>query len=151
MLHGCPLQDIFFVLQVRHALVHECELLYECRVCRNLFRSVVNFLAHKRIFCTQHYGENRSLYSEVCSYHPNKSVLIYWFIFYSVIWILLIFISGLHCSYIQLLDMKPNKVRILLKLAIWSVISQGQVFSEFECFSHFLLFSSCFVAYKLPY
>ena len=61
--------------QVRHALVHECNVLYECKVCRNLFRSVVNFLAHKRIFCTENYIENRTLYEEVhCKIHSMKKI-----------------------------------------------------------------------------
>lgn len=32
-------------------LANECDLIYECKVCRNVFRSLVNFISHKRIYC----------------------------------------------------------------------------------------------------
>lgn len=38
-------------LQVRQLLANECDVIYECRVCRNIFRSLVNFISHKRIYC----------------------------------------------------------------------------------------------------
>lgn len=37
--------------QVRQLLANECDLIYECKVCRNVFRSLVNFISHKRIYC----------------------------------------------------------------------------------------------------
>jgi len=37
--------------QVRQLLSLECSLIYECKVCRNMFRSLANFISHKRVFC----------------------------------------------------------------------------------------------------
>ncbi|XP_013102480.2 zinc finger protein 800 [Stomoxys calcitrans] len=47
--------------EVRRLLLHECFLLYECNVCRNIFRSLVNFISHKRNYCKRPFeGNNRS-------------------------------------------------------------------------------------------
>lgn len=43
--------------EVRSVLLNECNVLYECKVCRNLFRSLANLLAHKRIYCKEHVCE----------------------------------------------------------------------------------------------
>jgi hypothetical protein len=32
-------------------LSRECDLIYECKVCRNIFRSLTNFISHKRVYC----------------------------------------------------------------------------------------------------
>ncbi|XP_039433129.1 uncharacterized protein LOC120415602 [Culex pipiens pallens] len=37
--------------EIRKLLAGECDVLYECRVCRNLFRSLTNFISHKRVYC----------------------------------------------------------------------------------------------------
>ncbi|KAG7199890.1 hypothetical protein KM043_014336 [Ampulex compressa] len=37
--------------EVKSMLAYECDVVYECRICRSLFRSVVNFISHKRVFC----------------------------------------------------------------------------------------------------
>ncbi|GMR30480.1 hypothetical protein PMAYCL1PPCAC_00675 [Pristionchus mayeri] len=37
--------------EVRKLLFDECDVLLECRYCRNIFRSVINFISHKRAFC----------------------------------------------------------------------------------------------------
>ncbi|XP_030370896.1 zinc finger protein 800 [Scaptodrosophila lebanonensis] len=37
--------------EVRRLLTQECSLIYECNVCRNMFRSLANFISHKRVFC----------------------------------------------------------------------------------------------------
>ncbi|KAM8703076.1 hypothetical protein ACLKA7_005416 [Drosophila subpalustris] len=37
--------------EVRRLLSEECSLIYECNVCRNMFRSLANFISHKRVFC----------------------------------------------------------------------------------------------------
>ena len=39
-------------MQVRDYLFNECHVIYECRTCLNMFRSVANFIAHKRSYCT---------------------------------------------------------------------------------------------------
>lgn len=45
----CYMKSLF--RQVRQLLANECDLIYECKVCRNVFRSLVNFISHKRIYC----------------------------------------------------------------------------------------------------
>ncbi|KAH8310249.1 hypothetical protein KR044_000231 [Drosophila immigrans] len=37
--------------EVRRLLSEECSLIYECQLCRNMFRSLANFISHKRVFC----------------------------------------------------------------------------------------------------
>lgn len=39
--------------EVKSVLAYECDLVYECRVCRSLFRSLVNFISHKRTYCKE--------------------------------------------------------------------------------------------------
>ncbi|CAK9822124.1 Zinc finger protein 800 [Anthophora retusa] len=39
--------------EVRSILAYECDLVYECRICRSLFRSLMNFISHKRIYCKE--------------------------------------------------------------------------------------------------
>lgn len=36
-------------------LSNECDIVYECKMCRNLFRSLANFISHKRIYCKATY------------------------------------------------------------------------------------------------
>ncbi|XP_028168344.1 zinc finger protein 800 [Ostrinia furnacalis] len=42
--------------ELKDLLTNECDLLYECKVCRNIFRSVANFISHKRIYCTEKFN-----------------------------------------------------------------------------------------------
>lgn len=42
--------------EVKSILAHECDLVYECRVCRSLFRSLANFISHKRIYCKEKFN-----------------------------------------------------------------------------------------------
>lgn len=37
--------------EIRKLLANECDLIYECKVCRNIFRSLANFISHKRVYC----------------------------------------------------------------------------------------------------
>ncbi|GMT31807.1 hypothetical protein PFISCL1PPCAC_23104, partial [Pristionchus fissidentatus] len=37
--------------EMKKLLYDECEVLLECRYCRNIFRSVINFVSHKRSYC----------------------------------------------------------------------------------------------------
>lgn len=37
--------------EVRRLLSRECDVIYECKVCRNIFRSLTNFISHKRVYC----------------------------------------------------------------------------------------------------
>ena len=48
--------------QIRDLLAAECELIYECRACRALFRSVANLLAHKRRYCTRPAVDSRHVF-----------------------------------------------------------------------------------------
>lgn len=43
------------ILQVRKLLSNECDIIYECKACRNMFRSLANFISHKRIYCKTTY------------------------------------------------------------------------------------------------
>ena len=43
--------------EVRSLLRDECDFILECKVCRNLFRSFPNFVAHKRVYCIPTYEE----------------------------------------------------------------------------------------------
>ncbi|KAH7978761.1 hypothetical protein HPB49_006678 [Dermacentor silvarum] len=43
--------------EVKDVLLNECSVLFDCKVCRSLFRSLANLLAHKRVYCTQHLCE----------------------------------------------------------------------------------------------
>lgn len=45
--------------EIQHMLGHECDLIFECRVCRNIFRSLANFLSHKRIYCTARFARQK--------------------------------------------------------------------------------------------
>ncbi|KAK2580872.1 hypothetical protein KPH14_005944 [Odynerus spinipes] len=42
--------------EVKAILAYECDIVYECRVCRSLFRSLVNFISHKRVYCKEKFN-----------------------------------------------------------------------------------------------
>ncbi|OQR79424.1 ribonucleases P/MRP protein subunit POP1-like [Tropilaelaps mercedesae] len=44
--------------EIQHVLINECSVVLECRVCRALFRSLANLLAHKRHYCRASYAEH---------------------------------------------------------------------------------------------
>uniref|UniRef100_A0A336LV41 CSON000751 protein n=1 Tax=Culicoides sonorensis TaxID=179676 RepID=A0A336LV41_CULSO len=44
--------------EIRKLLANECDLIYECKVCRNIFRSLVNFISHKRVYCQTTFRSN---------------------------------------------------------------------------------------------
>lgn len=65
--------------EVKSILTYECDLLYECRVCRSLFRSLINFISHKRVYCKQKFDvtfakKSFNDYDIVCS------ILLYFYI-----------------------------------------------------------------------
>lgn len=39
--------------EVKSILTYECNVIYECRVCHSLFRSIVNLVSHKREYCQE--------------------------------------------------------------------------------------------------
>lgn len=45
--------------EVKSYLAYECDLMYECRICRTIFRSIANFILHKRKFCRDKYNTPR--------------------------------------------------------------------------------------------
>ncbi|XP_054267472.1 uncharacterized protein LOC128989583 isoform X2 [Macrosteles quadrilineatus] len=47
--------------EVLDLLSYDCDVVYECKVCRNLFRSLANFISHKRVYCTQRYSQSQDL------------------------------------------------------------------------------------------
>ena len=68
LLRGKPSRRTFisfiyqYILQVRDYLLDECHVIYECRTCLNMFRSVANFIAHKRSYCTAKLKNVRHVY-----------------------------------------------------------------------------------------
>lgn len=42
--------------EVKDVLAYECDVVYECRVCRSLFRSLANFISHKRAYCREKFN-----------------------------------------------------------------------------------------------
>ncbi|XP_026755617.2 uncharacterized protein LOC113515561 [Galleria mellonella] len=45
--------------ELKNLLSSECDLLYECKVCRNIFRSLVNFISHKRVYCKETFNSSQ--------------------------------------------------------------------------------------------
>ncbi|XP_066993039.2 uncharacterized protein [Anabrus simplex] len=41
--------------EIKNILDHQCDIIYECKVCKNLFRSLANFISHKRVYCRREY------------------------------------------------------------------------------------------------
>jgi len=50
--------------EVRNYLLNEINLIYECKVCHNMFRSLANLIAHKRSFCKQQYRQVKHVYED---------------------------------------------------------------------------------------
>lgn len=40
-------------------LANECDIIYECKACRNIFRSLANFISHKRTYCTTKFNSSQ--------------------------------------------------------------------------------------------
>lgn len=51
-------------LEVKRVLLNEANLVYECRVCLNMFRSLANLVSHKRTFCREEYGRVQHCYPD---------------------------------------------------------------------------------------
>ncbi|XP_023015680.2 uncharacterized protein [Leptinotarsa decemlineata] len=37
--------------EVKNYIIYECEIMYECRICKSIYRSLANFILHKRNYC----------------------------------------------------------------------------------------------------
>lgn len=48
--------------EIKDIILNECNIVYECRVCQSLFRSLANFVVHKRVYCKEHCCEKMVLY-----------------------------------------------------------------------------------------
>ncbi|XP_052236032.1 uncharacterized protein LOC127847864 isoform X2 [Dreissena polymorpha] len=57
--------------EARSLLQDECDYILECKVCRNMFRSFPNFVAHKRVYCTETFAERRQ--AEALNSSPENS------------------------------------------------------------------------------
>jgi len=49
--------------EIRDYLLNEVNVVYECKVCMNMFRSLANLVAHKRSFCLERYEEVNHVFS----------------------------------------------------------------------------------------
>jgi uncharacterized C2H2 Zn-finger protein len=42
--------------EIKRIISEECDVILECKVCQSLFRSLPNFIAHKRVYCVRKFG-----------------------------------------------------------------------------------------------
>lgn len=56
--------------EVKSMLSYECDVVYECRVCRSLFRSLANFISHKRVYCTEKFNV-----ADICRKTKNDHIV----------------------------------------------------------------------------
>ena len=55
--------------EVKEVLLEEINLMYECKTCFAVFRSVANLIAHKRTFCKGRYKDVHHIYRD--KYHDG--------------------------------------------------------------------------------
>ena len=55
--------------EVKEYLLEEINLMYECKTCFAVFRSVANLIAHKRTFCKERYKDVHHIYRD--KYHDG--------------------------------------------------------------------------------
>ncbi|XP_005099749.1 uncharacterized protein LOC101853940 [Aplysia californica] len=60
--------------ELRCLLMDECDLIFECKVCRALFRDLPNFISHKRSYCTESCLE--SMHMAICRLPEEKVVVV---------------------------------------------------------------------------
>ena len=58
-------------------MFYECNVIYECKVCFNMFRSLANFVLHKRSYCEKRYCDvnHQSRHGDDDSYIDSEDVL----------------------------------------------------------------------------
>ena len=59
--------------EIRDILLNESNIIHECKVCLNMFRSTTNFISHKRTYCQLRYHQTRHRDYRECS-DNNKEV-----------------------------------------------------------------------------
>ena len=62
--------------EVRNLLYEECDYVVECKVCRNLFRSFPNFVAHKRVYCQETHEEKLDREKAVLVRSDEEAVIV---------------------------------------------------------------------------
>jgi len=50
--------------EVKEYLLEEINLMYECKTCFSVFRSIANLVAHKRTFCKGKYQDLQHIYQD---------------------------------------------------------------------------------------
>lgn len=50
-----------FTKEVKKIILEECNIIYECKECNNLFRSLANLVKHKRTYCLEHSSDRMSM------------------------------------------------------------------------------------------
>lgn len=55
--------------EIKDLVLNECTIIVECLECRNLFRSLANFVSHKGIYCKAHHCEKMLLFQSNSHYH----------------------------------------------------------------------------------
>lgn len=53
-----------FTVEVRKIVLEECNVIFECKNCKNLFRSLANLVKHKRSYCLENAVERNAGYSD---------------------------------------------------------------------------------------
>ncbi|BES92122.1 ZnF_C2H2 [Nesidiocoris tenuis] len=69
--------------ELQRLLDFECDLIYECKVCRSLYRSLSNFIQHKKFHCNERYqdmektvnGEMSEKYTHINGIDPKGQLL----------------------------------------------------------------------------
>ncbi|XP_006825625.1 uncharacterized protein LOC102800951 [Saccoglossus kowalevskii] len=56
--------------ELKVLLQHEVDLIYECRICRSLYRGLPNFIDHKKSYCTTRI----SVTNDIATSNPNSDV-----------------------------------------------------------------------------
>lgn len=59
--------------EIKDLVLNECTIIVECLECRNLFRSLANFVSHKGNYCKTHHCEKMLLFQSN-SYYQNEVV-----------------------------------------------------------------------------
>lgn len=76
-----PEEDSEFLTDdVKNMIVEQCNIIYECKECNNLFRSLANLVKHKKTYCTSpakernNFERNKRSYLSYLLTTPTKSV-----------------------------------------------------------------------------